>query len=230
MGKTGHHLITAVDPCKVHICWIAAQCKGFFNNRSEILIFPDMDKSGIRNNFRGENPVCVTGFGRHQAIGGKENGCRKFGKLFLLILPGCAEIAFKVCIFFQFRVCVGRQHFPVGVDVDTFTLRLFKEKFEVTKIVARNNDEGPFFYCQINLCGSGISVGFSVGFIQESHTLEVDRAHFHDDGKQFIHPPLFRADGRECFVEKLIHISISVAKYISMVSVCGNAADTEQNK
>ena len=36
---------------------------------------------------------------------------------------------------------MGRQHFPVGVDVDAFSLRLLQQQLQIVKIVAGDDDE-----------------------------------------------------------------------------------------
>lgn len=39
---------------------------------------------------------------------------------------------------------MGRQHFPVGVDVDAFSLRLLQQQLQIVKIVAGVTIKGPF--------------------------------------------------------------------------------------
>ncbi len=57
-------------------------------------------------------------------------------KLITLVLPGAAEIADEVFIFFEGRVGVAGQHFAVGVNIDAFALGLFEQFFKVFEIVA----------------------------------------------------------------------------------------------
>ena len=54
----------------------------------------------------------------HQAVGGHENTAGKIVELFLLILPGTAEIPGEVRIFVQPRITVTGKHLSVGVDMD----------------------------------------------------------------------------------------------------------------
>ena len=52
-------------------------------------------------------------------------------KLFLLILPGAAEIACKMRIFFQSLIPMARQHLPVGIYPVSYThLDVYKRQKE----------------------------------------------------------------------------------------------------
>ena len=73
---------------------------------------------------RAVNPVFVGISRAHQAVGGHENTAGKIVELFLLILPGTAEIPGEVRIFVQPRITVTGKHLSVGVDMDAGSLRL----------------------------------------------------------------------------------------------------------
>ena len=126
MSKTCHYLFPAIDSRKVHIGRITAEFKSFFDDGCEVFIFTNVYEFRVRYYLGGKYTIGIAGFRRHQTVGGKEDWRGNIRKFLLLILPGCAEIAFEMRIFFQFRICVCRKHFSMCVDIDAFVFRLFK--------------------------------------------------------------------------------------------------------
>ena len=96
MTKTGCYLCAAIYACEGLILLVTTELKCFFNNRSEIILFIDMNSTREGNHFCCEHSVDVAAFWRHQTICGVENRSRNMIKFFLLILPCCSEISFQV--------------------------------------------------------------------------------------------------------------------------------------
>ena len=53
------------------------------------------------------------------AVGGDDNGPRESSKLEFLILPGRSIIADQMLEFLEFGIRMGRQHFSMGINVDS---------------------------------------------------------------------------------------------------------------
>ena len=83
------------------------------------------------DDFRREDAVDVRLLGRHEAVRREQEGAGDAVEFFLLVLPSRAEVAFEVFVFFQLRICMGREHFAVGVDVDALTFCLLEEAFHI---------------------------------------------------------------------------------------------------
>ena len=188
-----------------------------------------MDDARIGHQGGGKYPVRVRGFGRHQAVGGKQHRCRDVGKFSLLILPRRAEIALEMGIFFQFRIAVGRQHFAMGVDVDAFALGLLQQQLQVVEVVACDDDERSLLHRQRDSGRRRRTVAFGVGLIQQRHTLEVFLAHLHDDGQQRIHAPVL-THSKECLGEKAVHFLVGIAQYHGVMGIRRHTTHTEKDE
>ena len=54
---------------------------------------------------------------RNDAVGGKQNRTVEGSEFFTLFPPGIAIVAYKMRIFLESRIIVGRQHFTMCIDV-----------------------------------------------------------------------------------------------------------------
>ena len=131
MGESGHDSRAAVDSGKCLIFGISTEFQCFFNHRSEIFFFINVDGSWESNFSGGEDAIRIGCLRRHQAVGGEENRCREGSKFFLLILPCGSEVSFQMRIFFQFRITMGREHFTVCIDVNSFSVCLLKQQLQI---------------------------------------------------------------------------------------------------
>ena len=122
-----------------------------------------------------------------------------------------------------------RKHFTVCIDVDPFVLRLFKQLLQVIKIVAGDYDKGALFDQQRYCHWSGVAIGLGIRLVKHLHALEVDLTDLQNDGKQFIHTPVF-TDSKERLGNKLIHLRIGISQHIGVISVCRNTSDSKQDQ
>jgi hypothetical protein len=79
-------------------------------------------------------------FRRHDAVGGEEDRAIEGREFFELFPPRIAIVANKVFIFLESGLVVGRQHFAVGVDVDTRALGLLEQLLHVLEVMAGDQD------------------------------------------------------------------------------------------
>ncbi len=122
VGKAGGQDMSAVDATHAPVGAVSAQGQRLVDEGGEILaalpILRDVLQSGIAHHRRGIDTVGIAGTGRHDAVGGHQNGCGKAVELALLVLPGGAEVSGQLRVFSQPRIPVGGQHLAVGVHVD----------------------------------------------------------------------------------------------------------------
>ena len=188
-----------------------------------------MDNSRIRDNFCCKYTVRITCFRRHQTVGRKQDRSRNICEFFLLIVPCGTKITLQVWIGFQFRICVCRKHFTVGIDIDPFPFCLFQKKLQVFQVMPADHDKRSFFNCKRHSDRHRIPVALSVCLIQKRHTFQIDLAHFHYDGKKLLHVQIF-ADGEHSFIEEGIDFLIRISQNHSVIRICRHSSETEQNQ
>ena len=169
--KAGHRAAAAVDSCKFSVFCIPSQFQRFFDHRGEIFVLTDVNHSRIGDDFRRKDSVCIGRFYRHQTVGRKQHRSRDMVKFFLLVLPRSAEIAFQMRILFKFRVSMGREHFPVCININPLVFRLLQQKFQIVKIMSRYDNERSFFHLKRNGYRLWVPKCFCVCLIEKFHTL-----------------------------------------------------------
>lgn len=106
--------------------------EGHFDNFGEIFmtigVGHDVFPTGIAGGIGGEHAILVGGVGegRHDAVGGEENGAVEGGELFALLPPSVAVVADEVLVLLERRVIVGGKHLAVSVNIDAFAFGLFE--------------------------------------------------------------------------------------------------------
>ena len=93
VGKAGGQGSPAVDAGQLPPVGGAPQLQGLLDDGGEVPVRPDVDHAGVAHRPGGEHPVRVALLGRHQAVGGEQDGGGDTIKLLLLVLPGRAEVA-----------------------------------------------------------------------------------------------------------------------------------------
>ena len=174
VAKTGRYFVSAIDTGKFLIFAITAKCQCFLNNRSEVFVFTDVNKPRIGNNFGCKNTIHVGCFRRHEAIGCKQYRCRKIIKFLLLILPCSTKVSFQLRIFFQFRICMCREHFAMCINIDSLTCSLVKKCFQIEKVMSADNNKRTFFDCQRNSGWNRCAISFCICLIKKCHTFQID--------------------------------------------------------
>ena len=82
-------------------------------------------------------------------------------------------------IFLQLRVAMRRQHFPMSVDVNPFSICLFQQFFQVIQVMTGNDNKRTLFYFHAHLSRYRIPKAGGIGFVQQPHTLEINLPEFH---------------------------------------------------
>ena len=112
---------------------------GQLDEGSEILpalLFFDVDTTGEAHGPRGEKAGLVAVLRRHNTVGSHEDGAIEGFKFFLLFPPGIAIVACKMPVLLELGIVMGRQHFPMGVDLHPGALRLLQQHFQITQVMA----------------------------------------------------------------------------------------------
>ncbi len=204
VGKAGGQDMPAVDATHAPVGAVSAQGQRLVDEGGEILaallVLRDVLQPGIAHHRRGIDTVGIAGTGRHDAVGGHQNGRGKAVELALLVLPGGAEVSDQLRVFSQPRIPVGGQHLAVGVHVDTGACRLLQQLVQVLQIVAGYHDERPPADIRVDLCGGRVAEGGGVGPVQQGHALVVHQAELRDERQPLLHGVLL-PQGTQPFVE-----------------------------
>ena len=231
VGKAGGQDMSAVDATHAPVGAVSAQGQRLVDEGGEILaalpILRDVFQSGIAHHRRGIDTVGIAGTGRHDAVGGHQNGCGKAVELALLVLPGGAEVSGQLRVFSQPRIPVGGQHLAVGVHVDTGACRLLQQLVQVLQIVAGYHDERPPTDVRVDLCGRRVTEGGGVGLVQQGHALIVYQTKFRDEGQPLLNGVLL-PQGAQPLVEPLADCLILLPKAESVMGIGCHTLHAEQ--
>ena len=229
VAKAGCHGAAAVDAGKVLRRLIAAQGKRLLDEGREVLLCINVGDAGVGHHIGGEHPVYIVILGRHQAVGGKENGGGEIGKFLLLVLPGRAEITLEMGVLPKFRIPVGGEHLAVSVDVDACPFGCFQQQLEIQQIMAGDHDEGTRLHGEGDRGGCGRTEGLGVGAIQELHAGEVIFAHLHHNGEKLLHAPVL-AHREERLGDKAVEGIVHIPQRHGVVGIGGHAADAKEDQ
>ena len=98
---------------------------------SPFRVCADMGAAGIPRGPGGVEPVLIAVAGRHDTVGGHEDGAPEGLEFLLLLPPGVPVIAREMGILFKGRIVMGRQHLRVGVYVYAGSRRLLQQHFQI---------------------------------------------------------------------------------------------------
>ena len=135
-----------------------------------------MPAAGVAGHTGGEQAARVACLGRHDAVGGHQDGAVKAVKLFLLLPPGVAVVAREVLIAFEEGVVLGGQHLGVGIYIHALTSGLLQQHLQILQVVAGDQDAGPVSHANVYTGDLGVAVGGGIGLIQQRHALHPGRA------------------------------------------------------
>ena len=76
---------------------------------------------------------------------------------------------------------MGRKHLRVGVNVNAGSFCLFKQHFQIVKVVAGNQDSGIFACADIYLCNLRIAESFGVCLVEKSHSTDTEFSGFQSE-------------------------------------------------
>ena len=104
---------------------------------------------------------------------------------------------------------MGREHFTMSIDVDSFSFCLFKQKLQVFQIMSGYDNKRTLFYCECNIGRFWCSIGFCISLIKKCHTLQINFSYFQYSRKQSFHT-FFITNLKQGFAEELIYFSIFI--------------------
>lgn len=173
-------------------CFNFSRCSAsfcVFNDNGKILLLPDfswdMGTSRISCCASSVESVFVAVFRRHDAVGRHQDRTVEGFKFLLLLPPRIAVVTDKVGILFECRVIVGREHLGMGINIHAGSLCLLQQHFQIPQVVTGNQNTGICPNANIYLRNFGISIGFRVGLVQQSHTGYAVFSGFHCQSNQF---------------------------------------------
>ena len=139
-----------------------------------LLVCGNMLPAGITRGIGREHTVLVVGIGqgRHDAVGGEDDGTVEMGEFFLLLPPSVAIVAHEVGIFLQTRIVVGGQHLTVGIHVYACTLCLLKQLLDVGQVMSADEDARLVAHTDVDVGGLRLAKTVGVGLVKQSHHVD----------------------------------------------------------
>ena len=117
----------------------------------------------------------------------------------------------------------------MSVNVDAGTLGLLKNRLEVKKVVAGNNNKGTRLNSQRNLSWNWGAVSAGICAVEKSHALEVDLAYLKGKRQQNVNGGL-GSKSSKCLYKESVNCVISLAKNACVVSIRSHTTDTKENE
>lgn len=216
VGKTADNL-TMFDFCGSCTALCVADDLGeiFFAVRPRC----DVGAAWIAGGTCSVDPVFVAVLWRNDAVGGHEDGAVEAFELFLLFPPGISVVACKVWIFFKCRIVMGRKHLGVGVNVNAGSLCLFKEHFQVMKVVAGNQDSGIFAGADVYFCDFRIAKSFGVGLVKKCHATDTEFSGFQSESSQLFCGEAVVQSFCQSALDKSVQLRVFVEKGVCVAGV-----------
>ena len=122
-------------------------------------------------------------------------------------------------IFFQPLVTMPRQHFSVGINIDTGPLALRKQHLQIMKIMSGNNDKRPCLQRHRYGMRRWVTVNGCVCLVQFLHDLQCHSSCLHRQLDQFFHRQLIVGDCRQSLNIKIIHRITVISQFPCLVSI-----------
>ena len=137
LGRNRHHGVVAEADRDVLLFAVLVKAGGIVRGIDEggEVCACDVGDAGPGNEAGGEDAVEVALLGALDAVGGHENRAGELGELFLLVLPGGAEVADKVLVCLECRVAVAGEHLAMRVDVDGLAFGLLEDFLKIFEVV-----------------------------------------------------------------------------------------------
>ena len=134
---------------------------------------------------RREDTRLVALFRRHEAVRQQHRAAKCLEFLFLLP-PGVAVVAREVVVFLEERIVMRWQHLAVRVDIDARALRLLQEHFEVSEVMAGDEDRRILAHADVDLRDLWIAVVLRVRLVEERHRLDAPLARLERQRRQVV--------------------------------------------
>ena len=114
---------------------------------------------------------------------------------------------------------MGRKHLRVGVNVNAGSFCLFKQHFQIVKVVAGNQDSGIFACADIYFCNFRISESFGVCLVEKGHSTDTEFSGFQSESGQFLCCETVVQSFCQGALDKSIQFRIFTEKCVCMAGV-----------
>ena len=146
----------------------------------------DMFPSGESGRIGGVDTVPVAGAfkRRNDTVGCEQDRTVEILKLFPLFPPGVTVVTYKMLVFLECRIVVGRQHFAMCIDIDPGPFGLGKQFFHVFQIVSADQDGRIVAYADVDAGYFRVAVAVGVGLIEQRHSFDSETSGFQDESSE----------------------------------------------
>ena len=159
---------------------------------------------------------------RHDTVRSEQEHTVELLKLVGLLPPGVAVVAGEVWIFLERGIILSREHFRVGVDVDTLVLALFEQLFEVFEIVAADEDTGTVAHAYVHFGDFRVAVASGIGFVEKRHSAYAAVSHVKHELCEFVGSQIMACRLGHRMLDYGIDIIVLVAEIGGMPGIGGH--------
>lgn len=117
----------------------AGELQSSSDHRGEVPV-RNMSNIGPSYLSRGKYVFFIGRLGPLDTVRRHEDSPGELGELLRLVLPGRSVMAVKMFILLESRIAVAGKHFTVGVYINSLTLGLLEEFFQILEVVPRHQD------------------------------------------------------------------------------------------
>ena len=118
------------------------------------------------------------------------------------------------------------KHLGMGINIHTSSLCLLQQHFQISQVVTGNQNTGIFSNANVYLCDLGISIGFRVGLVQQSHTGYTMFSGFHCQGDQVLHVEIIIQCSSQRLLKESVHLTVILQQHICVLGVCRQSLQT----
>ena len=111
----------------------------------------------------------------------------------------------------------------MGIDIYTGSLRLLQQELQIPQVMAGNKDAGTAACTDIYPCDLRISIGFCVGFIQQSHSLYPIFSGLQGEGSQFLRREGIVQGSSQGTLQESIYFCVLLEQGICVLGVSGQS-------
>ena len=153
----------------------------------------NMFPTGESGRVGGVDTVSVVGSfkRRHDTVGCEQDRSVEILKLFPLFPPGVAVVTYKMFVFFECWIVVGRQHLAMCVDIDPGPFGLGKQFFHVFQVVSADQDGWIVAYADVDVRYFRVAVAAGVGFIEQCHSFDSETPGFQNKSGELFGSKVF---------------------------------------
>ncbi len=159
---------------------------------------------------------------RHEAVGSHEDRAVEGFKLLVLMPPRTSVVARKMLVFLEGGIVVSREHFAMGVYIDTRALSLLKKSLQVFQIVTADENSRVVAHTDTHFADLRMAVAGCIRFIKKRHSRDSGLACSHHEVDHFIRRQILGGRG-ESLHHEVLYLFVPVSQHSGVFRIGGDA-------